>query len=117
MNCSRCGNQVQGAPNFCPGCGAPFVQAALPGPQVVQAQWSSGDELISDKSKVVAGVLQLFLGGFAAGRWYTGHTGLALAQMAACWLTCGIGWVWPFIDGILMLVGEPKDAQGRRLKF
>ena len=36
---------------------------------------------LSDKSKIVAGILQLFLGGFGAGRFYTGHTGMAVAMI------------------------------------
>ena len=45
----------------------------------------------SDKSKMVAGLLQIFLGSFGAGRFYTGHMGLAIAQIAVTWLTCGVG--------------------------
>src|SRR5215813_10008993 len=43
----------------------------------------------SDKSKMVAGLLQIFLGSFGVGRFYTGHMGLAIAQIAVTWLTCG----------------------------
>ncbi|GHH83054.1 TM2 domain-containing protein [Streptomyces sp. CB03911] len=67
----------------------------------------------SDKSKVVAGVLQIFLGGFGAGRFYTGHTGMAIAQL----LTCGGLGVWALIDGIIFLTSNDRtDAQGRLLK-
>ncbi|MFC9326269.1 TM2 domain-containing protein [Kitasatospora sp. NPDC057015] len=67
----------------------------------------------SDKSKVVAGVLQIFLGGFGAGRFYTGHTGIAIAQL----LTCGGLGFWALIDGILFLTSNDRtDAQGRLLK-
>jgi hypothetical protein len=31
-------------------------------------------------------------------------------------LTCGIGALWPFIDGIMMLSGSVRDAQGRPLR-
>jgi TM2 domain-containing membrane protein YozV len=70
----------------------------------------------SDKSKMAAGLLQIFLGAFGAGRFYTGHTGLAIAQIAAVWLTCGMGWAWPIVDGILMLAGKINDADGRPLR-
>jgi len=70
----------------------------------------------SDKSKVVAGILQLLLGGFGAGRFYTGHTGIAIAQIAVTWFTCGLGVLWPFIDGIMMLTGKVTDSQGRPLR-
>ena len=67
----------------------------------------------SDKSRVVAGVLQIFLGWCGAGRFYTGHMGLAVLQLLFGWLTCGI---WPLIDGIMMLTGKVPDAQGRPLR-
>lgn len=67
----------------------------------------------SDKSKVVAGVLQLFLGGFGIGRFYTGHTGMALGQL----FTCGGCGIWALIDGIMLLAGnDATDAQGRVLR-
>lgn len=67
----------------------------------------------SDKSKVVAGILQILLGGLGAGRWYTGHKGMAVAQL----LTCGGLGVWALIDGILFLVNDDRtDAKGLVLK-
>lgn len=70
----------------------------------------------SDKSKVVAGLLGIFLGSFGVGRFYLGYTGLGVAQILVTWLTLGIGGIWPFIDGILILVGKVPDAQGRPLR-
>ncbi|MGW7293142.1 TM2 domain-containing protein [Streptomyces xiamenensis] len=67
----------------------------------------------SSKSKIIAGVLQLVLGGVGAGRWYTGHYGLAVAQL----LTCGGLGIWSLIDGILFLVKDDRtDSDGRVLK-
>ena len=71
---------------------------------------------VSDKSKLVAGLLGILLGGFGAGRFYTGHTGLAIGQIAATWLTCGFGVIWPIVDGVLILVKGGTDAQGRILR-
>ncbi|MET8878648.1 TM2 domain-containing protein [Nocardia sp. NPDC004604] len=70
----------------------------------------------SDKQKLTAGLLQIFLGGFGIGRFYTGHTGIAIAQIAVTWLTCGIGGIWPLIDGIMMLTGKVPDSLGRPLR-
>jgi TM2 domain-containing membrane protein YozV len=67
----------------------------------------------SDKSRVVAGLLQIFLGTFGVGRFYTGHTGIAVLQLLFSWLSCGI---WPLIDGIMMLTGRVTDSQGRPLR-
>jgi TM2 domain-containing membrane protein YozV len=65
---------------------------------------------------MIAGLLQILLGGFGAGRFYTGHTGLAIGQIAATWLTCGLGGIWPLVDGIMILVNGGTDAQGRKLR-
>jgi TM2 domain-containing protein len=71
---------------------------------------------VSDKSKLVAGLLQLFLGTFGIGRFYLGYNGIAIAQLAVSLLTCGIGAIWPFVDGILILVGKVQDPSGRPLR-
>lgn len=67
---------------------------------------------LSDKSKVAAGVLQLFLGQFGIGRFYMGDTGIAVAQL----LTCGGCGIWSLIDGIMILINGGTDAQGRKLR-
>ncbi|MEV6318024.1 TM2 domain-containing protein [Streptomyces sp. NPDC051776] len=67
----------------------------------------------SDKSKIVAGVLQLFLGSFGIGRFYLGHVGLALGQL----FTCGGLGIWALIDGIVLLTSNnTTDQQGRILR-
>ncbi|NES31224.1 NINE protein [Micromonospora terminaliae] len=71
---------------------------------------------VSDKSKVVAGILGILLGSFGAGRFYTGHTKIAVAQLLVSLFTCFIGGIWGFIDGILILVNGGTDAQGRPLR-
>jgi TM2 domain-containing membrane protein YozV len=66
----------------------------------------------SDKSKVTAGVLQLLLP-FGIGRFYTGHTGIAIAQLLLA--PCGVGVVWSMVDGVVLLVSGGNDAYGRQL--
>ncbi|MFD8573292.1 TM2 domain-containing protein [Streptomyces sp. NPDC059639] len=67
----------------------------------------------SDKSKIVAGVLQLFLGGFGVGRFYIGNVGLGLAQL----FTCGGLGIWALIDGIILLTSNnTTDSNGRVLR-
>lgn len=67
----------------------------------------------SDRYKVVAGVLQLLLP-FGIGRFYSGHTGIAIAQLLLSFI--GIGVLWAFIDGIVILAGHPTDPHGRPLR-
>lgn len=67
---------------------------------------------LSDKSKLIAGLLQLLLGGVGAGRFYTGHTGMAVGQL----LTCGGCGIWSLIDGIQLLMNGGTDSDGRVLR-
>ncbi|MDX9724144.1 MAG: TM2 domain-containing protein [Myxococcota bacterium] len=110
FRCIQCGNVLQGAapqPGYAapqqPGYGAqqpPMGAVAFPG----------------QKSRMVAGLLQIFLGSFGVGRFYLGYTGLGVAQLIVTWITCGIGGLWPFIDGIMILTGNPStDANGNPL--
>ncbi len=69
----------------------------------------------SDRSKVVAGVLQLVLP-FGVGRFYSGRTGLGVAQLLVTLLTFGLGSIWAFIDGILILVHGTEDGRGLPLR-
>src|SRR6185312_2902128 len=86
---------------------------------------------LSDKSKVVAGLLQLVLGTLftlgGVGRLYAGNTSLGVAQLVTsvlAWISfwCGFAlffpfglwagaWLWFVADGIVMLVGRPVDGQ------
>jgi len=74
----------------------------------------------SDKEKVLAGLLQLFVGCFGVGQFYTGHTGIGVAQLLITVLTLGflapVSMLWGLIDGILMLTGSVADKQGRPLR-
>lgn len=70
----------------------------------------------SDKTKLTAGLLGILLGSFGVGRFYTGHIGIAIAQIAVTWLTLGVGAIWPLIDGIIMLTGDTKDSRGYPLR-
>jgi hypothetical protein len=69
-------------------------------------------EPLSDKQKLIAGLLQLFLGGFGVGRFYLGYTGIGIAQL----VTCGGLGIWALIDAILIFVGKVPDSQGRPLR-
>jgi TM2 domain-containing membrane protein YozV len=84
-------------------------------PEYPYPQWDNPYPL-SDRSKLTAGLLGIFYGCFGVGRFYLGYTGIGIAQLAATWLTCGIGGIWPLIDAIVILAGKVPDAQGRALR-
>ena len=71
------------------------------------------------KSKIAAGLLGIFLGGFGVHRFYLGFTKIGIIQIVVTIFTCGIGSLWGFVEGILYLVGSSgytTDAAGRPLR-
>ncbi|WP_159806198.1 TM2 domain-containing protein [Cellulomonas citrea] len=114
-------------------------QPSAPQPWVPQGSWAvdpmapfgrdpfTGRPL-SDKSRVAAGVLQIFLGTLGVGRFYTGHTTIAVLQLvgtvvgvATSWLGVGILLVvgvslWALVDGIVLLASPSTDARGLLLR-
>ena len=112
---SQPGYPMQGQPNYGQAPGQPQYNPNID-PSAPFGRDPMTGEPLSDKEKLVAGLLQILLSPFGAGRFYTGHTGIAIAQVAVSWLTCGIGAIWPIIDGIMMLTGSVPDANGRKLR-
>lgn len=73
------------------------------------------------KSKIAAGLLGIFLGGFGVHNFYLGYTGKAIAQLLITLLSCGflafVSSIWGLIEGILILTGSMNvDAEGNPLK-
>ena len=69
------------------------------------------------KSKMIAGLLGVFLGGVGVHRFYLGYIGMGVAQLCVTLITCGFGALWGFIEGILILTGSTitVDADGKSL--
>lgn len=109
MFCSKCGKEMSNESTFCSNCG-----------QSIQGQTVQGQPYYpvdNRKSRLVAGLLQIFLGGCGVGRFYLGYTTIGVCQLLVTIFTCGIGYIWPLIDGILIISGNlPTDADGVPLK-
>jgi TM2 domain-containing membrane protein YozV len=76
-------------------------------------------EPLSEKSKLIAGLLQLLglLGLVGFGRIYLGQIGLGIAQLVVGLVTCGIGAVvWGIVDAILIFTDKVRDPQGLPLR-
>jgi TM2 domain-containing membrane protein YozV len=110
-------------PNPAPAPGyAGYTQPGLPvGAYGVSSQAPYGLHPItgipySEKSKIVAGLLQILLP-FGIGRFYIGDTKIGVLQLLVSIFTCGIGGLWSLIDGILILVhDDTKDSRGYILR-
>lgn len=112
--CPVCGEKIKEGAKFCDKCGAKIeAEVKTETKPNVNANTTVNTQ---PKSKLAAGLLQIFLGCFGIGRFYLGYTGIGVAQLLVSIFTCGIGAIWPFIDGILILTGTPNvDAEGNPL--
>lgn len=112
--------QLPGYPPGYPGYPAP-PYAQYPGidPAAPFGRHPVTGQPLSDKSKTVAGLLQLLglLGIAGIGRIYLGHIGLGVAQLLVGFATCGLGAViWGIVDAVLILTDKVSDPQGRPLR-
>lgn len=80
---------------------------------------------VGQKSKIVAGLLAIFLGSFGIHNFYLGYTGKAITQLLLTVLSVGalalVSAIWAFIEGIMILVSKPgtpshRDARGFELQ-
>ena len=113
--CVKCGCQKGMGNNFCPQCGQPT-------PPNSTVCLNCGISLqtfgaTSEKSKMAAGLLGIFLGAWGIHNFYLGNTTRGIIQILVTLVTCGIGGLWGFVEGIMILCGSIiTDAQGRKLK-
>lgn len=74
---------------------------------------------VEQKSKLIAGILGILLGAWGIHRFYLGNTKMGVIQILVTFFTFGVGAIWGFIEGILILVGADPfkvDARGIPLK-
>ncbi|GER21673.1 hypothetical protein NCCP1664_01700 [Zafaria cholistanensis] len=103
---------------------APYQQAG-PGPYV--QPYPGYPMPVEPKSRLVAGLLGIFLGGLGIHRFYLGHTKIGLLQLLLSvvlgFFTFGLSSLlvslWGFIEGIMILAGAQMfraDAKGVPLR-
>lgn len=105
--CHNCGQPMAPGAAFCTACGA--APAPVAGPNA--------------KSKLAAGLLGIFLGGFGVHNFYLGYTKKAVIQLLVCILgSCiavgpAVAGIWGLVEGIMILCGNIKvDGKGNPLK-
>lgn len=119
--CVKCGVQRGVGSNYCPNCGQPTPVGTQVCMNCGVAVNSATYNVKGDKSKLVAGLLGIFLGAIGIHNFYLGYTGKGLAQVLITVLSCGIlsivSAIWGLVEGILILTGSiNQDANGNYLK-
>lgn len=106
MFCRKCGKEVPENVKYCPNCGCPVD------PNEHEKKTVNTDGTVGGKSRLAAGLLNIFLPGI--GRLYLGYTGIGIAQLLLAFI--GVGAIWSLIDGILILTGSVvQDGDGNPL--
>lgn len=128
--CVKCGTPKGQGTNFCPNCGKPVNPTSVVcmncGVALQNASSVAGGQA---KSKMAAGLLGIFLGGFGVHNFYLGYTTKAVIQLVGTilgiLLSClfvgifvvmGMS-IWGLVEGIMILVGKiDKDGKGMPLQ-
>ena len=92
-----------------------LLEARRKGSRKARRQDHLGDVETGQPLQLDHRILQILLP-IGVGRFYTGDTGIGVAQLLVTVVTCGIGALWSVVDGVLILVGDKTDAQGRPLR-
>ena len=109
--CVHCGVGTQSGSNFCRNCGNPRQ------PETIICPHCGTVKETAQKSRLVAGLLGVLLGGFGAHNFYLGNNRRAVAQILLTVLLFGTGHIWGIIEGIMIFTGNiNSDANGLPLK-
>ena len=113
--CVGCGVAAGQGNQFCSVCGAETHEQAVVCVKCGAVLRNSFGMVPGRKSRLVAGLLGIFLGGWGVHNFYLGNIGKAIAQIVLTFCF-GIGAIWGLIEGIMILVGSINtDAQGNPL--
>lgn len=73
------------------------------------------DTAAAPKTKLVAGLLGIFLGSIGVHKFYLGDSKAGIIRIVVTLVTFGIGGLWGTIEGIMLLVNGGKDVNGVEL--
>ena len=121
MYCRNCGNEVSEKAVMCVACGVPpkagnkfCYNCKAPTDPNAKICMKCGVPLGADaegKDWLTTLLLCIFLGGLGIHRFYTGHTGIAIAQL----FTAGGCGIWTLIDLIKIATDNFTDVNGNKL--
>lgn len=114
--CPNCGRENPENAAFCAGCGNNLAGGVAP-----QATPGVAPVGTASKSKLVAGLLAIFLGCLGIHNFYLGYNNKAIAQLLITILSCSIfsfvSGIWALIEAVMIFTGSINvDGNGVPLK-
>jgi len=97
--CTACGENMSSKAASCPKCGHPNKS---------KATTANG----AAKSRIVAGVLALLVGGIGVHKFYLGKIGLGIVYILFCWTF--VPAIIAFIEGIIYLVQDHQTFAAKQ---
>ena len=125
--CTNCGTKIEEGQKKCTNCGKVLKISSEPIKETKINETNDNTTSIPNtgekKSRILSGLLAIFIGSLGVHNFYLGYTSKAVAQLLLTlvgWIACGIGpliaSVWGFVEGIMILTGSiDKDANGNPL--
>lgn len=128
--CRKCGQNLEDDQKFCQVCGEPASAGDNGAGQQVPPNNGAGQQVPPNnsyfncpppgyvpKSRLLAGILGILLGAYGVHNFYLGFTTKAVIQIVVTFVTCGIGMIWGFVEGVMILCRKINvDAYGVPLK-
>ena len=118
--CPKCGAPITAGATKCEYCGASIApannnvnydQAPAQQPQVIIVNNGPDTSSWPVKSKIVAGVLALLLGGIGVHEFYLGRTNKGILMLLLCWTY--VPGIIALIQGIKILTSSDNDFQNK----
>ena len=103
MPCRSCDVEISAIARECPYCGTKQFDA----PRTTLAEQG----VPSERRALTAGLLCLIVGVFGAHRFYVGKHGTGFLML----ITCGGLGIWWLVDLIMLITGQFRDKEGRRV--
>ena len=125
LRCTNCGTRKGLGDNYCYRCGSRIKSHNIEICEFCGAKLNNNINKVDVKirSKLLAGLLALFLGGMGIHRFYLGYIKIGMVQLILWffgYFNGGITWIiveiWAFIECILIFLGIIKDSEGHPLE-
>ena len=121
IKCKECGNEISDSAAFCPKCGAPNTpdtycsKCGTKLSRDLNFCTNCGEAvfLVSNKDRVVAGILAIFLGWLGIHYFYMGKTTAGFLCILLSLVSCSLWAVVMFAQGIVILCMSDSDFKSK----